>query len=1708
MAQSRKKAAPRKRTGKGREAPRNSASREGIPAAPDVFRWLAQVAQTTRTGITVADAQGRIIYTNAAEARMHGYRVEELLGQSAAIFALPGTGKPIRASDLQKIQTWRRESLNVRKDGSVFPVQLISNVVTDAGGKPIGIVTISEDITERKEKEKALEQAKGELETRVAERTAELRRANDVLKEQVAERLRAEQELLESQRAYATLVSNLQGMAYRCRNDRDWTMEFASEGCLDLTGYPPADFIGNRKRSYNDLIHPEDQQKIWAEVQEALRENRPFQLQYRIRTASSRVKWVWEQGRAVPWAGKEVRLEGFITDITERWEAENQLKHANALLLAQQEASASGILVVDRHGVVTAYNQQFLRLWNIPTDVAGKKSDSLLLDYVKKRIKDWDGFIALVSYLYEHPEEERLGERIELQSGRVLSRNTKPVRLADGTIIGRAWDFTDITGRLRAETLLQGAARATAQLLTVQKYETSIQEAIATLGEAAGVDRVFLFEEKIEPIKGLVSFEPRFEWCGPGISSQIGNLSIQKISPHELGIPSWLPDYLAGKPIALRPDETPEPMRSALHAIGTKSLLFVPIPVTGSRWGFIGFENNHHEHSWSEQERSILRAMAASIGTAFERRRSEQALRYRIDFEQLIGTISTNFINLDPTELDEGIHHALQAIGEFAGASRSYVVLFEGDPPQHGNLTHAWCAVGVPPPPKDRQTDWALRFKWLSSRLLRLETAIVPDASKLPAEAGAERAMLEGSGTHSIVAVPMVIGGTLVGFLGFDSVSGPREWTDDEISLLRITGQVFANALQRKWIGEKDHLEEHRFRENQSALIELTKRDWSVDPDPVASLQQITEASGRALGVSRASIWLYNPGRTKIVCADLYEMATGTHSRGGELLANDYPSYFEAIERDRVVNADNVESDPRTRQLSKSYSRPLGIGSLLDAPVRLEGRTVGVVCHEIVGSLRKWTTEEQNFAGSVADIVALALEQWERSRAERLLLGTARATDELLRNPDLHGAIEAVVKILGEAADADRVYLFERHPHPSTGEEVYSNTYEWCREGIPPQIHNPLLHNLSPKIVEGTDIYKRLLQGEAFGGLVRDLPDTLRLLQEAQGVLSMIIVPAFVFGEAWGFLGFDACRTERVWTESEESLLHALAGSLGAAAERRHAEEALREMAQGVSLGTSEGFFQSLLIHLAKALHAEHAYIGKLSGGDRIETIAVCAHGQPAENFSYDLAGTPCAQVVRGRPCCFKSGIQNLFPRDTMLADLGIESYLGAPLIDSSGNVLGLLTALSREPLQDTRRHETMLQIFATRAAGELERQRAEAERAALERKFLEAQKLESLGLLAGGIAHDFNNLLMAMLGNAGLALTEMPEEASGREAVRRIETAAKRAADLTRQLLAYSGKGRFVVGPVNLNSVIEEMGQLLRVSIPKDTILRYNLGTDLPSVEADGSQIHQIVMNLIVNASEAIGESEGAIVLSTGVMDLRRADFADAFPAGDLAEGRYVFLEVADTGKGMNTDTKAKIFEPFFTTKFAGRGLGLAAALGIVRGHKGFIKVSSAPGQGTSFRVFFPVSHASARHFPAEPTPETAWKGSGTVLLVDDEAIVRAVTREMLEHMGFEVLVAPGGAEGIELFRQNPEKITCAIIDVTMPYVSGLEVLREIRRMRPDARVILTSGYSQLESGSGADDAGADAFLQKPFTAVELAVKLRDVLEGESRLQRQAARP
>ncbi|HXS97576.1 MAG TPA: response regulator [Candidatus Limnocylindrales bacterium] len=525
-----------------------------------------------------------------------------------------------------------------------------------------------------------------------------------------------------------------------------------------------------------------------------------------------------------------------------------------------------------------------------------------------------------------------------------------------------------------------------------------------------------------------------------------------------------------------------------------------------------------------------------------------------------------------------------------------------------------------------------------------------------------------------------------------------------------------------------------------------------------------------------------------------------------------------------------------------------------------------------------------------------------------------------------------------------------------------------------------------------------------------------------------------------------------------------LRARIGAIVKRRKAEAERSEIADSLQLlleSTGEGIFggdrDGRCSFVNRAAVEMLGYAREQMLGKRIHPLV--HHSRP-DGAAYPEGDCPILSVVRtGKP--HRGAGEVLFRADGSSFPVEFSSY---PIL-RSGEVEGMVVTFA--DISERKRTEDHL---------------------------LQSAKLESLGVLAGGLAHDFNNILTGILGNASLVLESIPRSDSNHELLQEVVNASERAADLTRQMLAFAGKGRFVIEPVDLSRAIEDISELMDTSLPKPVRLSMELARDLPLVDADLRQLQQMVFNLVINAGEAIGERPGLVVVETGTRELTQAK--RAAPFDDLQPGLYAYAAVQDTGTGMDAQTLSRIFDPFFTTKFTGRGLGLPAAMGIARSHHGAIQVESEAGRGSRFEVLLPAKAAPASKPAGGVAAATAAPERGrTILVVDDEDIVRRTTRAVLERKGYQVILAENGQQAIEIFRERNTEISLILLDVTMPVMGGEEAARHLHTIRHDVPILVSSGYNESEVARRFVGRRVAGYVRKPYTSSALLAKIGGAL-------------
>lgn len=663
---------------------------------------------------------------------------------------------------------------------------------------------------------------------------------------------------------------------------------------------------------------------------------------------------------------------------------------------------------------------------------------------------------------------------------------------------------------------------------------------------------------------------------------------------------------------------------------------------------------------------------------------------------------------------------------------------------------------------------------------------------------------------------------------------------------------------------------------------------------------------------------------------------------------------------------------------------------------------------------------------------------------------------------------------VGTFVGADRAYIFMLDRTRRTT----SNTHEWCAPGISPEKDN--LQNLPfediPEIIESQMAGRQFLLPDC----TQLPPGPMRELLLKQQIKSLILLPFFHEGTCLGFAGFDAVRHYRTWHPQEISLLEVMASMVTQILLRRKDEQALRESED--QLRRNWEFTRTLL----NAIPTPVFYMdrdGHFSGCNRSYLEFT---GFSVESFAgktvFDLFDLALAEEFHAR--------------DLELLRTGQRQSFEGTISDMLGRKREVV--FNRDVFRNEKGEITgivgsFIDISRVR--------KAEQEQREMERQLLHSQKLESLGVLAGGVAHDFNNILLAITGNLELAKLDLPPNSEALRAIEDAFLATRRAVDLTRQMLAYSGKGHFVVQDIDLNRLITDNLAIFKAAVAKNVTFEHELAPELPSIRGDLGQIQQIIMNLITNGSEAVGANPGSVRVSSYTQEFSASDLAACRGEVIPEPGNYVVLKVSDTGSGMDSATLNRIFEPFFSTKFTGRGLGMAAVLGILRGHNGGILIDSQPGRGTSIRVLFPASSTPSA---ATETPLSAPADDqtlhGRILLADDEADVRRVCAKLLERLGLEVHPVADGMEAVLAVEAQPFAFDLALLDLTMPNMDGLATLTYLSKHYPNLPVILTSGYSRDEVVGASVQSPNVGFIQKPFRLEILQTEISRFLKPASK--------
>jgi len=706
---------------------------------------------------------------------------------------------------------------------------------------------------------------------------------------------------------------------------------------------------------------------------------------------------------------------------------------------------------------------------------------------------------------------------------------------------------------------------------------------------------------------------------------------------------------------------------------------------------------------------------------------------------------------------------------------------------------------------------------------------------------------------------------------------------------------IIRDITERKHIEQELRNSERRAKRQRAAIVELTLGENILEKDFQSSLAKVCEILSDTIGVSRTSVWTLADDGAELHCLNLYETGKKAHTQGATLNANDIPKYFNAIKSDSCIFAEDVQNDPRTDELAENYLKPLGITSMLDAGIVIEGRLFGVICAEHIGNMRKWHHDEESFVSTIAAFVAQLIIESKRKRAEKEL----RESEAKFRE----------------------------------------------------------LTDMLPQVIFETD---------------------------AKGNLTFVNRNAF---DTFGY------RKDEFTSE-----LNAI--QMIAVKDRERAAASMQQIIAGQSK------------------HSGREYTAIRKDGTEFPVIIYSTR----------------------------------FLRDGGIAGLR-----------------GLIVDISA-------------------------RKQAEQDKKKLEHQLSQAQKMEAIGRLAGGVAHDYNNMLGVILGHTDMILEQVHPDQPIYTDITEIKQAGERSVDLTRQLLAFARKQTVVPEELNLNKIVGGMIKMLGRLIGEDIDLVWMPGENLWTVRVDPSQIDQMVVNLCVNARDAISDV-GRISIET-----KNTVFDEDYCAdhAGFEPGEYVLLAVSDDGCGMDAETRVNVFEPFFTTKDPGKGtgLGLSTIYGTVKQNQGFINLYSEPGHGTTFKIYLPRLLMKGARLTARGSLQPAERGHETILLVEDEPAILRMTTLMLKKLGYTVIAAKNPAEAISLAREHAGEIHLLLTDVIMPEMNGRELAKRILSYYPSLKRLFMSGYTaDVIAHHGVLEKGVN-FIQKPFSKEGLGAKVRQVLD------------
>ncbi len=869
------------------------------------------------------------------------------------------------------------------------------------------------------------------------------------------------------------------------------------------------------------------------------------------------------------------------------------------------------------------------------------------------------------------------------------------------------------------------------------------------------------------------------------------------------------------------------------------------------------------------------------------------------------------------------------------------------------------------------------------------------------------------------------------------------EWSDED-DPVRVVG------THQDVTEQKTAERELRLRLDYEAATAFCARHLLQTDSPERAVDEVLEKLVQTVGVSRAYIFenFESPKHGTCMRQRFEAVAEGISPQIGkqELECVPYGEVFsdmrETLESDRVFQGIVGKMSPEKRAVLD----PQGILSIIILPILVQGEPWGFIGFDDCVEERTWRHRDIGVLRTVASLLGGA---FERADAARLAGIQRDLSTALSMASDFDAALELCITAALHATQADCAAILLRGPNDAlklAGHEGFSEGFRSTARELSSH-GGGVLDSLGAAVLAA-----------------EDLPELLRRAAEAEGLTGAAVIPIRDDEDIVACF-FVGSHTSASLSSASRDALETIAGQVGGAITRLEAEEALkdseerhRELVEEINDVIFSLDRNGVVTFVSRALERFSSYNADDVVGHSFREFV---HPDDADDFDAALAealdGTSRSLEFR----VIDAGGDLEYVRSSL-----------QPVV-TDGRTSGARGAMSN---------------ITERVRGEQERQR-------LLEQLRHGQKMESLGKLAGGVAHHFNNLLQGILGHTSLALEKLSPHSESHESVSAVQRIAQRAANLSSQMLAFSGRGKFVVKTTDLGKFLRETEHILRVTVGGAAELRVIPPPALLRVNVDVSQLRQALVQLVTNAVESISGRGGVVAVSAGTMHCDADFLATVACREDLAENDYIYVDVEDTGKGMDEETRQRAFEPFFSTKHAGRGLGLSTVLGVAAGHRGGVRIDSSPGNGCTVRLLLPTADVARQTHERQQTPGE-WRGSGTVLLADDEDVVLAVVEQMLRHMGFDVITARDGSEAVEIIRERENGIRLVVLDLIMPRMGGIEAFRWIRELQPGLPVVVSSGYNE-ENAEDLPEELASRFLKKPYEIAELRSMLRTILQN-----------